>query len=311
MIYDHPLLERLYRTSPPFVQNLFVTGYGALKVFERWTPTFRDYLRELTETQWWSSGQLTELQNQRLRRLIRHCYDTVPYYRRIFDERGLTPNDITVAEDLYKLPSLTKEDVRRYQEALRSRSVPDRATTTGRTGGTSGIPLYFTLDRARVTFDHALVYRHWSWAGWTPRDWVVVLRGVTLVDANYRGSKFWRKDYADRRIYLSAFHMAQDTMSRYVEALNSWRLQFIAAYPSSLFALARHLEQHNTSVPVAAVFTGSESITPTERSTIERRSRAETLDSLVRRTVHVDAASRSWVRSLVVVTTSSSRRTVA
>ena len=65
-------------------------------------------LRELEESQWWPVERIEELQSERLRRLITHAYEHVPYYRRVMDERRLTPSDIRSAADLTKLPVLTK-----------------------------------------------------------------------------------------------------------------------------------------------------------------------------------------------------------
>lgn len=271
MIYDHPLLERAYRASPVALQHLFVTGYGLLKWRERHSATFRRYLAELEATQWWPRDRLAALQADRLQALVRHCYDTVPYYRRIFDERGLRPVDIREPADLYKLPVLTKQDVRAYRAELRSRAVPDARVTTGRTGGTTGIPLHFALDKDRVTFDHALVHRHWGWAGWRPGEWVVLLRGFTLVPPGETDGPLWRYDWIDRRIYLSGFHLSHATMGRYVEQLRRWAPRFIAAYPSSIFTLARYMDTIDATIPVEAVFTGSESVSEVERRTIERR----------------------------------------
>ena len=53
--------------------------------------------RELEESQWWPRDKILELQDQRLRQLVRYAYDKVPYYRRIFDERDLKPEDIEPA----------------------------------------------------------------------------------------------------------------------------------------------------------------------------------------------------------------------
>ncbi|NOX62344.1 MAG: phenylacetate--CoA ligase family protein, partial [Chloroflexi bacterium] len=66
------------------------------------------YLRELEASQWWSAEQLRELQNRKLRRLIAHVYQHVPFYRRVMDERGLTPDDIQTTDDLVKLPIVDK-----------------------------------------------------------------------------------------------------------------------------------------------------------------------------------------------------------
>ena len=39
-------------------------------------------------------------------------WDNVPYYRKKMEEKGVTPADIKSSDDLYKLPFLTKSDLR-------------------------------------------------------------------------------------------------------------------------------------------------------------------------------------------------------
>ena len=51
-----------------------------------------------------SSKWIKELQEYRLRCIIRHAYDTVPFYRRIMDEKGLKPRDFKTVTDLNQLP---------------------------------------------------------------------------------------------------------------------------------------------------------------------------------------------------------------
>ena len=43
---------------------------------------------------------------------MRHIYQHVPYYRALMDKKGVTPDDIRSVDDLYKLPFLTKDDLR-------------------------------------------------------------------------------------------------------------------------------------------------------------------------------------------------------
>lgn len=271
MIYDHPLIEHLYRHSPLPFQHALVSAYGMLKRWERLTPTFRHYIDELEQTQWWSLTELQGLWEERLQALIRHAYENVPYYRRIFDERKLKPSDIQTADDLYKLPVLTKQGVRRYRAELRARNIPDSRVTTGRTGGTTGIPLHFVLDKERVVFDHALIHRHWSWAGYRPGDCLVLLRGFPLIPPDTRSGVYWRYDWLDNRIYLSGFHLSPDIMPLYIEKLQEWRPKFIAAYPSNAFTLARFMEHEGVRIPTQVVFSSSEVLTLTERKAIEKQ----------------------------------------
>ena len=51
--------------------------------FSRGTKTMK-YLKKLEETQWWSRDKILELQNEKLKKLIKYAYDNVPYYYRMF-----------------------------------------------------------------------------------------------------------------------------------------------------------------------------------------------------------------------------------
>ncbi len=56
--------------------------------------------------------QLRALQSERLVKQVQHVWDNVPYYRKKMEEKGVTPADIQSADDLYKLPFLSKDDLR-------------------------------------------------------------------------------------------------------------------------------------------------------------------------------------------------------
>ena len=56
--------------------------------------------------------RLRQLQNERLVKQVQHVWDNVPYYRKKMKEKGVTPEDIQGVDDLYKLPFLSKDDLR-------------------------------------------------------------------------------------------------------------------------------------------------------------------------------------------------------
>ncbi len=55
---------------------------------------------------------LEAIQLRRLKETVERVYATVPFYRRKFDEAGVTPSDIKRLEDLKRLPFTTKQDLR-------------------------------------------------------------------------------------------------------------------------------------------------------------------------------------------------------
>ena len=59
-----------------------------------------------------SRDQILAIQNEKLVRQVKHVYEHVPYYKKLMDEKGLTPADIRGVEDIKKLPFLSKADLR-------------------------------------------------------------------------------------------------------------------------------------------------------------------------------------------------------
>ena len=109
--------------------------------------------------------ELMALQNQRLQALIQHCYENVPYYTKLFDERGLKPEDIQCREDLQKLPILTKQIIRDHYDELVSKDIDKRHYQKGSTGGSTGTPLKFMKDTPTWNMAWASSFRAWEWYG--------------------------------------------------------------------------------------------------------------------------------------------------
>ncbi len=81
-----------------FSERLYL---GVNRLFGR---DLRTELDRLKKTERMSVGQLDELQWERLCRLLRCAYESTPFYRRCFDERGLRPGDIKSFDDMRKIP---------------------------------------------------------------------------------------------------------------------------------------------------------------------------------------------------------------
>jgi phenylacetate-CoA ligase len=55
--------------------------------------------------------ELRELQTERLEIVVNHAYSRVDFYRKRFDEAGLSPDDIRTLDDLKKIPFTTRKDL--------------------------------------------------------------------------------------------------------------------------------------------------------------------------------------------------------
>lgn len=73
----------------------------------------------LKRSRGFSYQQLVDHQNEKLRSIIQHAYQHVPYYRKLFDEHGIKPADIQSVDNLPAIPVLTKEIIReRYDDLI-------------------------------------------------------------------------------------------------------------------------------------------------------------------------------------------------
>ena len=59
-----------------------------------------------------SREKIQALQDERLAAQVKHVYENVPYYRKKMEEKGVMPDDVKSTKDLYKLPFLSKADLR-------------------------------------------------------------------------------------------------------------------------------------------------------------------------------------------------------
>ena len=96
-----------------------------------------------------SREQIRAWQNERLIPTVKRVYENVPYYRRLMEEKGVTPDDIRSVDDLHKLPFLSKEDLRvAYPYGLLAVPLKDcvRIQSTSGTTGRRVVAFYTQHD---------------------------------------------------------------------------------------------------------------------------------------------------------------------
>ena len=93
--------------------------------------------------------EIKKLQSEKLVKQVRHVWNNVPYYRNLMEEKGVTPDDIHGIEDLYKLPFLSKADLRdAYPYGLLGKPLKEcvRIQSTSGTTGRRVVAFYTQHD---------------------------------------------------------------------------------------------------------------------------------------------------------------------
>ena len=273
------LADIVYRRVPVGVQNLLVSEYGRRIRRERFGPGFDEAEAFLERSEHRDLKEHRGYQDTRLAMLVRHAYETVPYYRDLMDEAGLNASDVVTVDDLRKPPLLTRQTLIDERERLVSTAVSRRTMKRARTSGTTGYPVSVYWDRDVIVMNNACSWRAWRWAGFEFGSPFATLMGETVVPLEQTGPPFWRYNSAWNQYIFSSYHLDENTVEHYLDAMRSSGVEALAAYPSSAYLLARYMEERDERLPLRAIITSSEPLLPLIREVVEDRFDAPVFDT--------------------------------
>jgi len=127
-----------------------------------------------------SRQEMKELQSESLVKQVKHVWDNVLYYKEKMVKTGVTPEDIKSIDDLYKLPFVTKDDLREaYPYGLLGVPIKD-AVRIQSTSGTTGRRVVAFYTQHDIDLWEDCCARAIAAAGGTDEDVVQVAYGYGL-----------------------------------------------------------------------------------------------------------------------------------
>ncbi len=274
-------MKGLYDRAPVALQNLLLTVYSVKLDRQRYGGRFGEFQALMLRMESASESDVRAYQDAQLCRIVEHAYRTVPYYTRVFDERGLTPADVRSAADLPKLPLLTKATLKANFDDLRSRAFDKAALMDGHTSGTTGTPMEVLYDASMMAMTYAALDRQYRWAGCSLKrfgDRVAVLRGNIIVPLGQKRPPFWRVNWYHNQLLLSNFHMSPANLPAYFEELRRFKPAVLDGYPSSVYVVAKVLLNRGERLPLQAVLTSSETLFDFQRAAMEEAFQCKVFD---------------------------------
>ena len=197
------------------------------------------WYRRIQEMNAWSRDEIHAWQESQLQRIVDQAYNHTVYWRRIFDERGLKPSDIRTAEDIKKLPILTKEDIRAHYEEI----VPDNVKLfkhrRDQTGGTTGEPMRFLSDENVWGYVAANKIVAWRTTGYQFGDAFMALGSASLFKKKAPLARRVLDKIRNERAYNS-MNMDGELCRRYIDILEKQHIHYVYGYASSIYLLAKY-----------------------------------------------------------------------
>jgi phenylacetate-CoA ligase len=188
--------QRFWNRLYIFLKSKFIDLLWVLKLSHQYQiilehgVRFFAYRKQVSRSQWYPEKTIRYYQIKRLKKIISHSYENVPYYGRLFDSHGIKINDIDSIDQLSRIPILQKESVKTDPVDFHSRNIWKYKYHKFRTSGSTGMPLELFVDRKLHTFALSLTWRDFHSVGYTFNK-----RCVTLVQPfGFQDGKINRKD---------------------------------------------------------------------------------------------------------------------
>lgn len=141
------------------------------------------------------------------------------------------------------------------------------------TGGSTGTPMRFKVDRATQIAREASLYWSDHLAGWRYGERIAMLWGsdkdVKSATQEFRAKARW---WIENRRWYNAFDMGEERMAAFHRSMSRFRPHIIVAYAGSLEVYARFLESAgvNPAYPLTSSISSAEMLTPAGREVVER-----------------------------------------
>jgi phenylacetate-CoA ligase len=186
----------------------------------------------LLKNKWKSPAEIKRIQEQKLRKLIKHAYEKVPYYRLLLDSVKVKPEDVQYIEDLCKIPLTAKETIRNLPlQQIIAKDIDIKKCKKTVTSGTTSTPLTIYRTRENSFVDGVVQMR--SIFAYGAKLWYKLIEFSGEPDVSQERSLFnhyciWRKWVVS----------TWEPPEKWIEKMRNWKPQIIRGYVLTLKLLA-------------------------------------------------------------------------
>ena len=222
----------------------------------------RFFTKQLQESEKLAPQELRALQESKLKELLLHCADNVPAYAAL--DRAAIEADPFAA--LQSIPPLDKKAFRADPDSFIALNAPASSLIANKSGGSTGSPVHFYMDRNQVEQYEAARWRGLGWYGITNGSRSVMVWGSSIELSPEARKAHDREDkWLKNREVLSAYELNEDDGQKYVDYLNSYKPEYLYGYSTALTAFAKAIEKagkENLRIRLKVIVTTSETLFP-------------------------------------------------
>ena len=244
-------------------------------------PNTTRYLKYLKSQERLSLEDGLANQKFRLKSLLVHASQNIPYYREILAECGVLSSSGEIRIDRFRdTPLLGRDTIHERFEDLKSNDIDRREWYQNSSGGSTGEPVQFIQDLDFRDWSRAVGMLFEGWAGYRAGDPKFLVWSVhrdlpgERVDLMGRLEKIIRNE-----TWLDARRMTPEQMQSFLDRIHEVRPALVYAFPENLYELGRFALDNGQRInPPEAIMTSAAMLHPWMRSTIEAAFGTRVLD---------------------------------
>lgn len=226
-------------------------------------------LREIRRFEALPEAAQREQQQLRLQRILQHAYDTVPYYRKRFDDAGVHPSRVRVGEPI-PIPVTTRDMLRKECDTLVSTAYKPEELKIAASSGTTSTPITFRRDLGGLRDKVALNLQLNAWSGFDAGDSVLMLWGAQR-DLAIRPSWRWRlyEEVLMRCTSAPCGIVNEEVLERFRQRYEKQRPKVIYGYSTVVAEFASYLRKCGIRHRPKIVIATAETLNDQNRQLIE------------------------------------------
>lgn len=236
--------------------------------------------------------QIRTLQDKKLQKLLYYAYDHSTYYRKTFEQRGITREHIDRLplsafptmdkkmlmehfDEIVTVPDIRQEELRKFDEKTSSDEKLFREKYhVVHSSGSTGVPRYFVYDASAWNQMLLGIIRGALWDMTMPQILKLLSGGLRILyiaatDGRYGGAMAVG-DGIDGVGAEQRFLDIKTPLSEWVHTVRDFKPDIIIGYPSAIKILGGLVESSEVSVNVCRVISCGEPLAPGLRSYLEK-----------------------------------------
>lgn len=198
----------------------------------RFGKIYTEYRKLIEDSFRWSSDQKIEFLVGSLNHIKNHAQNNYGFYKELYQKYDVINLEIEDLSDWSKLPLIEKEQLRNNLSSFRGHQKIN-------TGGTSGEPFAFYIDKFAWAREWAHMHFIWELKGYDYRLPKLTLRGKNLGERVYQFNPVHNEFVINT--YLS-FYVRENAL-KIKDLISRLDIRFVHGYPSAVFNFFSELEK--------------------------------------------------------------------